>query len=883
MTDTTIFDQSPTGMALLDSEFKITKANVVFCELLAYPETELTGRALFELTTPKDNPFDAEELRNIIAGGNPVARFEKQCLKKNRASIWVSFKISRLRTDDELPVDYLVTAEDVSCPQQTEDELRQERDSARSLVVTDPVIAQENVRLHRRLQQHINELATLNEISQALVSTMEFDTRLEIITDAILKFLDVEVAGIMLSNKTTHRMELTAISGAGSDYLRKRPLEYGIDFLSQVADHGGPVVIQDTSDGLPLTNYLPVDEKFPIRSLMITPLIRKGEVIGIIGGVNKRDGPFNPDDQRLLSMLAGRACTAIENAQLHAKTMRRAGQLSVLRELDWAISASLQADIVFPAFSHHAGRLLTFDCLSIFLQSDGVIQPIYTFGEKRNCPTGNTTLCPLSESAVNWVVKEGQPLLSGDVSQDPRYTTDKERLPDSIRSELIMPIWQYGKIIGVWNIGSRRKEAFNDEDLVLAQLMDAQLANAIKNIQLLKTEQKTRQISEMMQAANVALTQSLDLDSVLGALLDLIAPLVPYDSASVLLWHKEHQLAVKATRGYEAWTDPLLPLDVVLNIKTNPILLKIFAAGKSVLIPDTEQTAGWECHPGSEHVRNWLGVPLVAGGSTIGLYSLDKIEPNFFTLNHQTIAETLAAQAAVAIRNAQLFGEIRLAQKELRALSRRLVIVQEMERRHIARELHDEVSQSLTTLHVGLQLLNKQINDSEALQTGINELKDITEKAATDLHRLIADLRPISLDRLGLVAALEQHVAIYRRQHQLDVQLDTSGLKDTRFPAELETALFRIVQEALTNVSRHAGATHVDVFFKQRAAEIVMVIEDDGIGFDPQTAEKRGRLGIIGMKERTDSFGGKLEIESTIGQGTSLFVEVPYVDTASDS
>ena len=144
-----------------------------------------------------------------------------------------------------------------------------------------------------------------------------------------------------------------------------------------------------------------------------------------------------------------------------------------------------------------------------------------------------------------------------------------------------------------------------------------------------------------------------------------------------------------------------------------------------------------------------------------------------------------------------------------------------------------------------------------------------------DLHRLALDLRPVSLDRYGLVVALQQYLEFYRQQSGLDVALVTVGLEQQRLPEEMETTFYRIAQEALTNVLRHAKAHHVGVVLERRGEKVVAIIEDDGLGFDVEEAMRCERLGLLGMRERAEMLGGKLTIESAPGTGTSVYVEVP--------
>ncbi len=174
--------------------------------------------------------------------------------------------------------------------------------------------------------------------------------------------------------------------------------------------------------------------------------------------------------------------------------------------------------------------------------------------------------------------------------------------------------------------------------------------------------------SEILEAASLALARTLDLDSVLETLLDSLAQLVPYDSASVMLVEDGSRLSLRALRGYEPWTDPAQTRAITFDAGTNSILAEILRAQRSLLIPDTSQHPGWERRPGAEHVFCWLGVPLSAGGSVIGLYSLDKAQAGVFTEEHRRLAENLAPHAALAIQNARLYARERATREEAERL-----------------------------------------------------------------------------------------------------------------------------------------------------------------------------------------------------------------------
>ncbi|MGZ4407467.1 MAG: sensor histidine kinase, partial [Gaiellaceae bacterium] len=203
---------------------------------------------------------------------------------------------------------------------------------------------------------------------------------------------------------------------------------------------------------------------------------------------------------------------------------------------------------------------------------------------------------------------------------------------------------------------------------------------------------------------------------------------------------------------------------------------------------------------------------------------------------------------------------------------RRVVQAQELERQRLARELHDETGQALTSILLGLKPLEEALADHPA-RTDLAELREHVVGALQDVRRLAVELRPAVLDDFGLVPALERLTESFGEG--TDVRVDFhSALGETRLPSEVETALYRVVQESLTNIVKHANARNVSVSVARRQFTVAAVIEDDGAGFDPRTVREEG-VGLLGMRERLALIDGRLGVETRPGAGTTIVAEVP--------
>jgi signal transduction histidine kinase len=206
-----------------------------------------------------------------------------------------------------------------------------------------------------------------------------------------------------------------------------------------------------------------------------------------------------------------------------------------------------------------------------------------------------------------------------------------------------------------------------------------------------------------------------------------------------------------------------------------------------------------------------------------------------------------------------------------------VIAAQEEERKRVARELHDSTGQSLTSLLVGLQNLKNTHNPAE-IDRHIEELRAVTSTTLDEVRNLAWQLRPSALDDLGLSSALEHYISEYQKRYPVSVDFVANGLA-ARLPLEMETSIYRIIQESLTNIARHAKAQHASVMIDRRRDTLRIIIEDDGQGFDPEVVHENS-LGLQGIRERAALFGGTLTIESQPGHGTSLFVVLPYPENA---
>jgi signal transduction histidine kinase len=215
------------------------------------------------------------------------------------------------------------------------------------------------------------------------------------------------------------------------------------------------------------------------------------------------------------------------------------------------------------------------------------------------------------------------------------------------------------------------------------------------------------------------------------------------------------------------------------------------------------------------------------------------------------------------------------------------VTSQEEERHRIARELHDQMGQHLTALTLGLKALRDADDDGRSGDYRLQRLQDLINQIGQEAHRIALELRPTALDDLGLHSALWNYAEEWSERCGIEVDFQSRGLDQRRLDPEVETTVYRVVQEALTNVAKHAEAEHVALILEHRSDHLLAIVEDDGRGFDAEmvlgSPAFGSRMGLVGMKERAALVGGAIQVESSPDNGTAVLIRIPLSSPASET
>jgi PAS domain S-box-containing protein len=556
-----------------------------------------------------------------------------------------------------------------------------------------------------------------------------------------------------------------------------------------------------------------------------------------------------------------------ERKQMQEALQRRVEELAALQATVLDMTASHDLPTLLQTIVERAAQLLKAPSGGLFL-CDSEQQEVRCVVSYRTARDYTGLILKYGEGAAGTVAQTGEPLLIKDYQTWPgRAAAFGEGTFPVILS---VPMFWQSRVTGVIQVYDSESRQFIASDLELLGLFANHAAIAVENARLLEGMQRRAEEAETLRQAGAVVVATLQQEEAIQRILEQLARVVPYGSASVQLLRQGY-LEIVGGRG---WSEPGSAIGVRLPVPgDNPNTMVIQQRRPYLLghVRAAFPTFGEESHT---PIQSWLGVPLIAHDQVIGMLTLDSDEPDYFTPDHLRLAAAFADQVAIALENVRLFAEARDAQERLHTLSRRLVELQETERRHIARELHDEIGQVLTGLKLLLGMSARlpteqaSVNLAEA-QTLLNELMDKVDE-------LSLNLRPPMLDDLGLLPTLLWHLERFTQQTNIQVTFQHVGLEGRRFTPEVETAAYRLVQEALTNVARHAGVSEVKVQLWTNPETLLLQVEDQGSGFDSQIALAAGASsGLSGMRERAMLLGGQLMIESAPGAGASLMVELP--------
>ena len=537
------------------------------------------------------------------------------------------------------------------------------------------------------------------------------------------------------------------------------------------------------------------------------------------------------------------------------------GRLRALFEAGLAVSSELSLEALLRRLVEAAAELTgaRYAALGVIDATGSELEQFITHGIDDDL-RADIGAPPRGRGILGVLIREAQTLRLHDLAEDPRSVGFPPGHP-SMHTFLGVPIMLRGVAYGNLYLTEKQGgEDFTDEDAEVVTLLAGQAAVAVENARLYEASARWSRQLQSLEEVGHALATETDLDRLLDLVVRRLRELVAARIVALALPVGGNELRFAAVAGAEDLLGTTISRS---ESKSGAVLERRRSERIDSVIDDPEVNREVTRRAGA---RTGMWVPLIARDQAIGVLEIhDKEGPDpRFSHDDFRLAETFAARAAVAVE---------LSQRVARDAVRRVVQAQEAERSRLARELHDETGQALTSILLGLKPLEDALADHPA-RAALAELREHVVSALQDVRRLAVELRPAVLDDFGLVPALERLTDAFAEQSGVRVDFH-SALGETRLPSEVETTLYRVVQESLTNIAKHANAHNVSVSIARRGSTVAAVIEDDGAGFDQRTVREEG-VGLLGMRERLSFVDGRLEIESRPGAGTTIVAEVPF-------
>ena len=457
-------------------------------------------------------------------------------------------------------------------------------------------------------------------------------------------------------------------------------------------------------------------------------------------------------------------------------------------------------------------------------------------------------------------------------------------LAAGLHSAFAFPILGGDTLFGVMVFFGREAQPSDPDLLITMADIGSQIGQFFERAQ---TEERLWQYTQRLKTLHMidqAILAAQSPEAIAQAALRYMRELVPCMTATVSAFDFTVQeaivLAVETSAAMPIQRGIHVPLDVFPSLPS-------LQQGQSFTMDDLQDpsTPTWLYQQTLKAgVRSYLSVPIILQHNLIGVLTLLSDQPRAFAPEYIDIVREVCNQLAVAIQNARLFEQVRAGVESLRLMSQQLLRAQEDERRLIARELHDEVGQSLTAALLNLQVL-VHLPDPNELPARLEDSMAQIERVLQQIRTLSLNLRPVLLDDLGLVPALSWLVSRQAERAGFGAEFN-ADVMDERFAADIETTCFRAVQEAITNIVRYAQAQRVTVELLKRGTELCVSIRDDGVGFDVAAALQRAAhghsMGLLSMQERVLLLGGQMRIESAPGQGATIEVCLPLVRPAAE-
>ncbi len=726
--------------------------------------------------------------------------------------------------------------------------------------------------LERQRQQRLARMSVLTDISRAVNTSGDLDELVSDVHTICSRVIQTDHFMISSYDPKTGSIipHLVYYNGERRPDLERQPR------------HAGLIrVVAESQETLSVVDYVAACreqgvEPDPMSNLadqvafLAAPMVQGGQTVGVIALFCPLMA-FDQEEVELVTAVARQTAVALENSRLIESERRRAGQLAAINEFahrivtvhDTGELLRTAADLIHESFGY--------SFVAVFLRDQQESNLVLRAHSPRldgsflldlQIPIGRVGI-------VGDVAARGEPALVGDVDQDARYFGTPETA--GTHSELAVPIMHEGNVIGVLDVQSPESFAFDDHDLTTLVTICDQISIALENVRLLDDERERSRALALMLSTTRAAGSSLVLDEVMERLAAGIAEAASASSCTIYLLDDDSRDFIPAVSVVDDRPVPSqLPYSgISLPIDHSPVIRHMLTEQQPVVCCCPHQSA--DAGPALQAIVGGmpaLMVPLVARGQVLGMALVATGDQRGrFTDDQIRLAQGVADSAALAVENASLY-----------ARSQGLAVAEE--RGRLAQEIHDGLAQGLTAISLQLDLADAYLPAKpEKAAEKVRRALELTRANLEEARRSVLDLRAARLQEVSLPDALRRLAQRFVDESGIETEFGADSLRG-RLSARVEVGLLRIAEEALDNIRRHSAAGQVRMSLQAQDDQVTLVIEDDGVGFDPQIAARQAQqgsgFGLVGVRERARLLKGSLSIQSTQGHGTTLTVTVPF-------
>jgi GAF domain-containing protein len=759
----------------------------------------------------------------------------------------------------------------------------------------------ENARLYAQTQQRVKELSSLFQASVATSSSLEVKEVLRNLAKRVARVVDATSVCIWDWNPETQTATVLAHYIGSEAIERERIYRSGLTY--SISDCPITIGVLRTRQPLSISIsdlYTGEGDKVRLSELggktsLIVPLMTRDQVIGFIDLIESRwERQFDHRETRLCQTIANQAAIAVENAWLYESERKRVAQLKAIGEVGRQIASTLDldellhrvVDSLVDVFTYYYANILLVDSDAgelVLRASAGHTGRIY---EGLRLKIGQ-------QGITGWVAQTGEPLLVGDVTKDPRYYLAEE-LGDAI-SELAVPIKAKGEIIGVVDVQSTQLNAFDEDDLFTLSTLADQISVAIENAQLY--EQTQNRLSEVFTLYTLAsqVTSSLELNTVLDSIVSTLKLSINCRACSLFLLDEESQmLEIKASAGIK----PRWQKEASFKLGEG-IAGRVAAEARPLHIPDARQNPTFISF--DPDVRSLLVVPMISKDKVTGTLCIDDDKPGAFSPDEGRLLTIAAAQAAVAIENAQLYESSKKRAEELAKAYDELQALDRLQREFVQNVSH-ELRTPLTFIkgYVELMLEEAMGGLSEPQRNGLQIVVQRTD-AMTHLINNLLSLQQVEMESLRLTRVSLAEVAKMALESAEAAATKAGIVLRAEIPEALppvsadRSCLEQVFDNLLGNAIKFSpDGGEITVCIREEGEYLRVAISDTGIGIPDGQLEKiferfyqvNGSptrrfggtgLGLALVKKTIEAHGGKVWAESQEGQGSTFYFTLPIL------